>query len=152
MDKKTNLFGNNPIIPENPNKFNYNIFDNNNQRKHPSFINKKGISNPKTFVNKPKDFLKASINMNIFPYNESDNETNSTTNNKNEIINNNINNNNPDSSVDNNKNININNNMNPNGDKSNNSINNNKDNNKINIIDERKKIITKIFIRKRKRI
>ena len=148
MDKKTNLFGNNPIIPENPFQFHNNIFDNNSQRIHPTLINKRGRSNPKTFVKKPNDFLKESINMNLFPYNESNNETNSTTNNKNEIIINNVYNNNPDSSVKNNKNINIYNNMNQNGEirnpfknknnKDNNSINNNKDNNKINIIDEKK--------------
>ena len=154
MDKKTNLFGNNPIIPDNPNKFNYNIFDNNNnQRKHPSFINKKGIINPKTFVKKPYDFLKASINMNLYSNNESNNETNSTTNNKNEIIINKVNNNNPDSSVENNKNIIKNNNINPNeeirvpiknknnkdnNNFNNNNDNNNKDNNKINNIDEKK--------------
>ena len=161
MDKKTNLFGNNPIIPENPFQFHNNIFDNNNQRIHPSLINKKGISNPKTFVKKPNDFLKESINMNLFPYNESNNETNSTTNNKNEIIINNVYNNNPDSSVKNNKNINIYNNMNQNGEirnpfknknnKDNNSINNNKDNNKINIIDEKKDNNKKNLYKKEKK-
>ena len=161
MDKKTNLFGNNPIIPENPFQFHNNIFDNNNQRIHPSLINKKGISNPKTFVKKPNDFLKESINMNLFPYNESNNETKSTTNNKNEIIINNVYNNNPDSSVKNNKNINIYNNMNQNGEirnpfknknnKDNNSINNNKDNNKINIIDEKKDNNKKNLYKKEKK-
>ena len=58
MYKKTNLFGNNPIIQENPNQFHNNIFDNNNQRIHPTLINKRGRSNPKTFVKKPNDFLK----------------------------------------------------------------------------------------------
>ena len=176
MSKKTSIFGNMPYIPEDPKQSHYhNIFENDYKRVHPSYINQnmnsqqkekkrkeinyfnnprknnKNDINPKTFVNKPYDMLKASINLNLFPDEESNNETNSTTNNKNDV--NNINNNqNPNSSLENNNNININNNLNANTqiktqfhnkiNKDNNSIpaikEENKINNKGNIINENK--------------